>query len=42
MAAGGGSLEHLGAKASGQVKLKLIGDAKGTQIHVFAPQTIFE
>jgi hypothetical protein len=35
-------LEHLGVDASAHLSLPLIGDAKGTQIQVFAPQTLFE
>ena len=42
VAAGRGSLEHLGVSKSAHLTLPLIGDAKGTQIQVFAPQTLFE
>jgi hypothetical protein len=42
VAAGRANLEHLGVSKSAHLSLPLIGDAKGTQIQVFAPQTLFE
>ena len=42
VAAGRANLEHLGVSQTEQVTLPLIGDAKGAQIEVFAPQTLFE
>ncbi|MDX6606206.1 MAG: hypothetical protein QOD14_746 [Solirubrobacterales bacterium] len=43
VAAGRASLEHLGVSQSVHLTLPLIGDtAKGTQIQVFAPQTLFQ
>lgn len=42
VAAGRANLEHLGVSKSAHLSLPVIGDAKGTQIQVFAPQTLFE
>jgi hypothetical protein len=42
VAAGRASLEHLGVSKSAHLTLPLVGDAKGTQIQVFAPQTLFQ
>ena len=42
VAAGRASLEHLGVSKSAHLTLPVAGDAKGTRIHVFAPQTLFE
>jgi hypothetical protein len=43
VAAGRASLEHLGVSKSAHVTLPLAGgDAKGTRIQVFAPQTLFQ
>lgn len=42
VAAGRANLEHLGVDATARLSLPLIGDAKGTQVQVFAPQTLFE
>ena len=42
VAAGRANLEHLGVDASAHLSLPLIGDARGTQVQVFAPQTLFE
>jgi hypothetical protein len=42
VAAGRASLVHLGVDQSAHLTLPLIGDAKGTQIQVFAPQTLFQ
>jgi hypothetical protein len=42
VAAGRASLEHLGVSRSARLTLPLFGDAKGTQIQVFAPQTLFQ
>ena len=42
VAAGRASLEHLGVSKSAHLTLPVTGDAKGTRIHVFAPQTLFE
>lgn len=42
VAAGRANLEHLGVSKSAHLSLPLIGEAKGTQIQVFAPQTLFQ
>jgi hypothetical protein len=42
VAAGRANLEHLGVDQSVHLSLPLVGDAKGTRIQVFAPQTLFE
>jgi hypothetical protein len=42
VAAGRASLEHLGVSKSAHLSLPLVGDARGTQIQVFAPQTLFQ
>ena len=42
MAAGRANLEHLGVTKSAHLTLPVIGDAKGAQIQVFAPQTLFQ
>jgi hypothetical protein len=42
VAAGRASLEHLGVSESAHLTLPIVGDAKGTQIRVFAPQTLFQ
>jgi hypothetical protein len=42
VAAGRANLEHLGVDQSAHLSLPLIGDAKGTRIQVYAPQTLFE
>jgi hypothetical protein len=42
VAAGRANLEHLGVSKSAHLSLPLIGDAEGTQIQIFAPQTLFE
>jgi hypothetical protein len=42
VAAGRAALTHLGVSKSAQLAVPLIGDAKGTRIKVFAPQTLFE
>jgi hypothetical protein len=42
VAAGRVSLEHLGVSKSAHLILPLVGDAKGTQVQVFAPQTLFQ
>jgi hypothetical protein len=42
VAAGRISLEHLGVSKSAHVSLPLIGDAKGGQLQIFAPQTLFQ
>jgi hypothetical protein len=42
VAAGRANLEHLGVDQSAHLSLPLVGDAKGTRIQVFAPQTLFE
>jgi hypothetical protein len=42
VAAGRASLEHLGVSQSAHLTLPLVGDAKGTRIEVFAPQTLFQ
>jgi hypothetical protein len=42
VAAGRTSLEHLGVSKTAHLTLPVIGDAKGTQIQVFAPQTLFQ
>jgi hypothetical protein len=42
VAAGRANLEHLGVSKTARLRLPLIGDAKGAQIQVFAPQTLFQ
>ena len=42
VAAGRASLEHLGVSKSAHLTLPLVGDAKGAQVQVFAPQTLFQ
>lgn len=42
VAAGRANLEHLGVSKSAHLSLSLIGNATGTQVQVFAPQTLFE
>jgi hypothetical protein len=42
VAAGRASLEHLGVSQSARLSLPLVGEAKGTRIQVFAPQTLFQ
>jgi hypothetical protein len=42
VAAGRGTVEHLGTGSAAQLTLRLIGDAKGTDVHVYAPPTLFE
>jgi hypothetical protein len=42
VAAGRANLEHLGVSKTARLTLPLIGDAKGAQIQVFAPQTLFQ
>jgi hypothetical protein len=42
VAAGRTSLVHLGVDSSTKVTLSLIGDARHSQIQVFAPQTLFQ
>jgi hypothetical protein len=42
VAAGRASLEHLGVSKTVRLTLPVTGDAKGTQIQVFAPQTLFQ
>jgi hypothetical protein len=42
VAAGRANLDHLGVSKTARLTLPLIGDAKGAQIQVFAPQTLFQ
>jgi hypothetical protein len=42
VAAGRANLEHLGVSKTEQLTLPLVGDAKGAQVQVFAPQTLFQ
>jgi hypothetical protein len=42
VAAGRASVEHLGVSKSAHLTLPLVGDAKGSQLLLFAPQTLFE
>jgi hypothetical protein len=42
VAAGRASIEHLGVSKSLHLTLPLVGDAKGAQVQVFAPQTLFQ
>jgi hypothetical protein len=42
VAAGRASLTHLGVDQSAELTLRLIGDAKGSQIQIYAPPTLFE
>jgi hypothetical protein len=42
VAAGRVALEHLGVSKSAHLTLPLIGEAKGAQIEVVAPQTLFQ
>jgi hypothetical protein len=42
VAAGRANLEHLGVDSTVHLSLSLIGDARGTQVQVFAPETLFE
>jgi hypothetical protein len=42
VAAGRANLEHLGVGKTARLTLPLIGDAKGAQVQVFAPQTLFQ
>jgi hypothetical protein len=42
VAAGRASLEHLGVSNTAHLTLSLSGDAKGSRIQVFAPQTLFQ
>lgn len=42
VAAGRASLVHLGVSKSAHLSLPLVGDARGTRIEVFAPQTLFQ
>jgi hypothetical protein len=42
VAAGRANLVHLGVTKSARLRLPLIGDAKGAQVQVFAPQTLFQ
>jgi hypothetical protein len=42
VAAGRASLTHLGVDQKAHLTLPLIGDAKGSQIQIYAPPTLFE
>jgi hypothetical protein len=42
VAAGRANLEHLGVSKTARLTLPLVGEAKGAQIQVFAPQTLFQ
>jgi hypothetical protein len=42
VAAGRVSLEHLGVDQAARLTLPLIGDAKGSEIQIYAPPTLFE
>jgi hypothetical protein len=42
VAAGRANLEHLGVDQSTHLTLPLIGDPKGAQVQIFAPQTLFQ
>jgi hypothetical protein len=42
VAAGRASLTHLGVDQSAELTLRLIGDANGSQIQIYAPPTLFE
>jgi len=42
VAAGRANVVHLGVTESARLSLPLIGDAKGAQVEVFAPQTLFQ
>jgi hypothetical protein len=42
VAAGRANLQHLGVSETARLTLPLIGDAKGAQVQVFAPQTLFQ
>ena len=42
VAAGRASLTHLGVNERTELTLNLIGDAKGSQIQIYAPPTLFE
>ena len=42
VAAGRASLTHLGVDQKAELTLNLIGDAKGSQIQIYAPPTLFE
>jgi hypothetical protein len=42
VAAGRANVEHLGVSKTAHLTLPLIGDAKGAQVKVFAPQTLFQ
>jgi hypothetical protein len=42
VAAGRAALTHLGVSQTARVSLPLVGDAKGSEVQIFAPQTLFE
>jgi hypothetical protein len=42
VAAGRANVEHLGVTESAHLTLPVIGDAKGAQVQIFAPQTLFQ
>jgi hypothetical protein len=42
VAAGRANVEHLGVNESAHLTLPVIGDAKGAQVQIFAPQTLFQ
>jgi hypothetical protein len=42
VAAGRASLSHLGVDQTARLTLRLIGDAKGSHVQVYAPPTLFE
>jgi hypothetical protein len=42
VAAGRASLTHLGVDQKAELTLSLIGDAKGSEIQIYAPPTLFE
>ena len=42
VAAGRANLEHLGVTNSAHLTLPVIGDAKGAEVQIFAPQTLFQ
>ena len=42
VAAGRASVAHLGVDQGAELRLSLIGDAKGSRIQIFAPPTLFE
>jgi hypothetical protein len=42
VAAGRASLLHLGVDQDAHLTVPLVGDAKGSQIHIYAPPTVFQ